>query len=374
MNVRFGINALPNTEYLHNKIDNMLQSTTKNIVITCIDFYTRTVEDQKNCIDKFLYDLQQNHSFIEFENILKFHHSLSKHYNKKFSNTKRKKLYNLRQGKEKNQDVSTLQINEEVNRPTTNNRIPPTEAIDTADLACTQNDVIPKSSQRQSSEEYSSPSTHADEVQHCTETSHNLHSLLVDNNLQKVNMAPDGDCLFSSIVFNFPTYTTSTLRQEVCTHIRNHHSTYRAFLSCNDSEFDNELVNLQKKGHWNSNICDLLPYALSNLLQRNIIIYSSDNQFPIKYISPDLCVASGEDILISHSTNYGSEHYDALIPFENNNHTNLNQPGYNNNDISNTKQNSINDQPTTPINSNSKINAGKRKCRRFKRRIQGCVT
>ena len=163
----------------------------------------------------------------------------------------------------------------------------------------------------------SSPPLQDEEQNNRNDAKTRLNHLLNDNNLQIVNVPPDGDCLLSAICFNVPEYTPLSLRLDLYNHIRQHSSLYRPFLTCSDSEYESELISLQNKGHWNSTMYDLVPFAISNMLKRNIIIYSSDYNYPIKHISPDMFMASGDDICISYLSIYGQEHYDALIPVNN---------------------------------------------------------
>ncbi|KAK3732340.1 hypothetical protein RRG08_055923 [Elysia crispata] len=71
-------------------------------------------------------------------------------------------------------------------------------------------------------------------------------------------------------------------------------------------------IELKKKGQWNSNLGDLVPFAIANFLQRNILIFSSEETSPITPISSTLTEVQGKDLAIARLAVPGFEHYDAL--------------------------------------------------------------
>ena len=73
---------------------------------------------------------------------------------------------------------------------------------------------------------------------------------------------------------------------------------------------------LKKEGRWNSDIADVGPLAVANLLQTPLIIYSSKLERPMESVQPDMKlgnVTTFDRIILAYLAIAGHEHYDACI-------------------------------------------------------------
>lgn len=125
---------------------------------------------------------------------------------------------------------------------------------------------------------------HEEEVEHMKR----LGKLLRANGLKMKNTAKDGDCLFTSTIEMAQlSITALELREIVCNHMLEFNSEYEGFL-LSDKPYDVHVHELQKPGSWNSEVGNLVPYALSNLFQCDIQIFSSDPRMQIVNIIPTI--------------------------------------------------------------------------------------
>jgi hypothetical protein len=73
---------------------------------------------------------------------------------------------------------------------------------------------------------------------------------------------------------------------------------------------------LKKEGRWNSDIADVVPLAVANLLQTPLIIYSSKLERPMESVQPDMKlgnVTTFDRIILAYLAIAGHEHYDDCI-------------------------------------------------------------
>ena len=109
------------------------------------------------------------------------------------------------------------------------------------------------------------------------------------NGLKEIQVERDGNCLFNAITTlvkaNNPLLTPLNLREAVCHHMMEHSETYEQWVTGN---FKEELEELAIEGRWNVSIGNAVPYALSNLFQSNIIIYTDMDGLEVMNIEPTL--------------------------------------------------------------------------------------
>ena len=124
----------------------------------------------------------------------------------------------------------------------------------------------------------------------CKKHAQSLQSLLDVNGLKVVPTAEDGNCLFHSVVYNYRSISHMQLRKVTCAHIKRNAEYYKGFLTLDlSSDFDSMIDDIGQSGAWNSSVAtNLLPLALSNILQKHIVIFSSDATRPFIDIKPSL--------------------------------------------------------------------------------------
>ena len=135
-----------------------------------------------------------------------------------------------------------------------------------------------------------------------------LERLISANNLVQIPVPRDGNCFFSSIAI-LSGDTMEVVRDKVCTHMLANKAEYTQYMPENIS-FINEVWKFKKSGIWNNDVGDCLPYAISQIYKKKIVIYTSDSWRPvIKLTSP---VASAVWNL-GYIAIKGHEHYEPLI-------------------------------------------------------------
>ena len=145
-----------------------------------------------------------------------------------------------------------------------------------------------------------------------TEAKLRLTTLLASNGIWPVSA--DGDCLLSAVIAQVPelNHDTTALRQCLCEHIIANVEHYSPFLQGGPCALLAQIELLKKKGQWNSDLGDLVPFAIANFLQRNILIFSIEETSPITTVSPTLTRVQGKDLAIVRLAVPGFEHYDAI--------------------------------------------------------------
>ena len=147
-----------------------------------------------------------------------------------------------------------------------------------------------------------------------TEAKLRLTTLLASNGLQIWPVSADGDCLLSAVIAQVPELNldSTALRQCLCEHITANIEHYSPFLQGGSCALLTQIERLKKRGQWNSDLGDLVPFAIANFLQRIILIFSSEETSPITPISPTLTEVQGKDLAIARLAVPGFEHYDAI--------------------------------------------------------------
>ena len=147
-----------------------------------------------------------------------------------------------------------------------------------------------------------------------TEAKLRFTTLLATNSLHIWPLSADGDCLLSAVIAQVTELNldTTELRHCLCEHVTANFEHYSPFLPRGSCALLAQIELLIKKGQWNSNLGDLVPFAIANFLQRNNLIFSIEETSPITPISPTLTEVQGKDLAIARLAVPGFEHYDAL--------------------------------------------------------------
>ena len=148
-----------------------------------------------------------------------------------------------------------------------------------------------------------------------------LDKLLSSNNLKRVPVYGDGDCIFKAFLKsgNYD-IQTDLCRTMVCDHLNEYKENYNQAIVVvppddHDSAFSKNVEDLRKMGHWNSQLCDAVPLALANVFRTHITIYSSNTNVPMKSISPDIASVPSfsKPVPLAVTECQGEEHYDAVV-------------------------------------------------------------
>lgn len=182
-----------------------------------------------------------------------------------------------------------------------------------------------------------------------------LDKLLESNGLVRKSIPEDGDCFFNATleqVRDIPhlsrLYTSAEeLRQSVCNHMskeRNHYISYLELTSLDDEqsvpcEIEQAINFLRIPGHWATELADLIPLAICNVLNAKVRIYSSISGYPIIDVEPDMGNTNDNDrvqLLYAYIAIPNYEHFDSCYKMTGsyiqssnflNNHDNAEPPG-----------------------------------------------
>ncbi|CAC5416696.1 unnamed protein product [Mytilus coruscus] len=103
-----------------------------------------------------------------------------------------------------------------------------------------------------------------------------LNNLLLSNNLKRVPISGDGNCFLKAVLHGLQEgnsyLTVEKMRKDLVEHLQHERTHYNNFLSF-DEQLSEErrrnvmmtIYDLSHNGHWNSDLADMMPLALSNI-------------------------------------------------------------------------------------------------------------
>jgi hypothetical protein len=136
-------------------------------------------------------------------------------------------------------------------------------------------------------------------------------------------IAPDGDCFFAATIYLVkkanPLLTVSSLREVVCNHMAEFKEEFEPF-TVDVGNFQDKINYLRTPGHWNSEMGNAVPYAVANLFQTSMIIFSSRPGMEVVTIQPLLVDKSHPQFNMWTALQYAyvatpnNEHYNPCTP------------------------------------------------------------
>eukprot|EP00058_Branchiostoma_floridae_P027614 XP_002613105.1 hypothetical protein BRAFLDRAFT_89989 [Branchiostoma floridae] len=129
-------------------------------------------------------------------------------------------------------------------------------------------------------------------------------------------VARDGDCFFRSAARQLgrgdPSIDTTPqqLRKDLVHHIRAHSEKFCVAVPGGFWAFQQELDKLARRGHWCSDLADVLPIALADFTAREVNLITS-TEMEIMTLPPE-GEESGTPLVLSYLATPGGEHYDAV--------------------------------------------------------------
>ena len=128
--------------------------------------------------------------------------------------------------------------------------------------------------------------------------------------LKTIDVLRDGNCLFSAVALHSLKYSNNNnLRHDTCQFILHHPDLFQNLFD-NSNNFLSEIHKLQKPGHFNSGIGDLVVTAISKLLGRRVIVLTPHIPLQHTIFYPSNNHLTGPDITIL----LHNEHYSAIFP------------------------------------------------------------
>ncbi|XP_078619846.1 uncharacterized protein LOC144886904 [Branchiostoma floridae x Branchiostoma japonicum] len=126
----------------------------------------------------------------------------------------------------------------------------------------------------------------------------------------------DGDCFFGAAARQLgrgdPRIDTTPLqlRKDLVHHIRAHSEKFCVAVPGGFWAFQQELDKLARRGHWCSDVADVLPIALADFTSREVVLITSTDM-KIMVLPPE-GEESGTPLVLAYLTTPGGEHYDAV--------------------------------------------------------------
>lgn len=103
-----------------------------------------------------------------------------------------------------------------------------------------------------------------------------LDRLCRGNGLKRIQIARDGLCLIKAVILQLePSPHLDSFCMELCNHMKSKKSSYLNYLTSTEYDFDGEFAKL-RSGIWNTDLCDVLPLAIANMLQLKLVVFKSD--------------------------------------------------------------------------------------------------
>ncbi|CAC5405758.1 OTUD3 [Mytilus coruscus] len=127
-----------------------------------------------------------------------------------------------------------------------------------------------------------------------------LNNLLLSNNLKRVPIAADGNCFLKAVLHGLQEgnsdLNVEKMQKDLVKHLQHERAHYNNFLSFDEQlaeeekkkRYDDYLHDLSHNGHWNSDLADMMPLALSNIYRHPIRVYSSKVANSVYNILPGL--------------------------------------------------------------------------------------
>ena len=140
-----------------------------------------------------------------------------------------------------------------------------------------------------------------------------LENLLSTYNFARVQVAPDGDYLFSSVIFQLKQMVSSgnvelhnhleaigfhavlqgehntavsCLRSLMVSELLENRATYDGYITNNGVEYEEQVENFKQIGVYSGEIGNVMVLSLTNVLRMNMVLFTSMENFPLISISP----------------------------------------------------------------------------------------
>lgn len=144
----------------------------------------------------------------------------------------------------------------------------------------------------------------------------NVDRMLHANGLKRISVPKNGDCIFSAISLHTdPLVEQHRLRQFVCSHLQQNENLFRHFFPGTSASFQEQLLQLNKPGQWLSDLADAVPLAIANIIQKDVVIFTSVQTVlcihPNVVLKPTVRVL-GKACFLAHLRVPRHEHYDGV--------------------------------------------------------------
>ena len=170
-------------------------------------------------------------------------------------------------------------------------------------------------------------------------TSTELEELLHSYKFAKVQVAPDGNCLFASVLFQLKQMLSAgnsdlakhlqvlglnimemrddkaaiaALRALMVAEMLENKVEYEGYLSNESVEYEQQVREFQKLGVHSGEVGNLMALSLSNVLRINIVLLTSMVNFPVIPVTPRGNVCTDKTLYLAFS-HFGSGHYDPVV-------------------------------------------------------------
>ena len=182
-----------------------------------------------------------------------------------------------------------------------------------------------------------------------------LDRILKVNGYERKKIAEDGDCFFRSVLAQCDLIDACQTEDEnvaafrsLCSeYIHSNQEMWSHWIPNNDMV--NKIKQVKKRGVWNTDIMDIMPYVVLDMLYCNFLIFQSGEGLNIKRIKPRTSLKCETGLVLCCRLAHGREHYDACMSSNTStvplSFTNIAIVAHSNNTVTDVQQRSINEHP-----------------------------
>ena len=170
-----------------------------------------------------------------------------------------------------------------------------------------------------------------------------LDNLLSSYNFARIPVEPNGNCLFSSVIFQLKQIISSNnselfnhlqatgfyvllqgdhdtavagLRNLMVSELLENRAVYEGYISNDVVEYEEQVKNFKQLGVYSGEVGNLMALSLTNVLRVNMILFTSMENFPIIPISPFQNICTHQTLYLAFH-HFGSGHYDPVVEVAN---------------------------------------------------------
>ncbi|KAJ7373400.1 hypothetical protein OS493_012993 [Desmophyllum pertusum] len=172
-----------------------------------------------------------------------------------------------------------------------------------------------------------------------SDTASTLENLLSSYNFARIQVAPDGDCLFSSVIFQLKQMVSSRnaellshleaigfhtllqgdnntavagLRNLMVSEMLENRADYEGYITNDSVEYEEQVKNFKQFGVYSGEIGNVMALSLTNVLRVNMVLFTSMDNFPLIPLSPFRQICTHQTLYLAFN-HLGSGHYDPVV-------------------------------------------------------------
>ncbi|KAJ7376501.1 hypothetical protein OS493_034237 [Desmophyllum pertusum] len=166
-----------------------------------------------------------------------------------------------------------------------------------------------------------------------------MGELTAESEGRRIQVAPDGDCLFSSVIFQLKQMVSSRnaellshleaigfhtllqgdnntavagLRNLMVSEMLENRADYEGYITNDSVEYEEQVKNFKQFGVYSGEIGNVMALSLTNVLRVNMVLFTSMDNFPLIPLSPFRQICTHQTLYLAFN-HLGSGHYDPVV-------------------------------------------------------------